>query len=354
MATLWRKQYSKLEILLRVGDISQIASAQPFTLTNGNENGTRGVILRNAAGLELTVLTDRGMSLTNVTYRGAPVSFVCSVGAVHPAFYDSHDSEWLRSWPTGFLTPCGLNQVGEPNVDQGEALGLHGRISAVPARNVSYGGRWEGDDYLLWVEGTVRQTAMFGEKLTLTRRIYTRIGESRFWIEDRVENEALEPSPHMFLQHINLGYPLVDAETRLILPRHIPQPRDEDSRPGLEKYTEFTAPIPGCLEQVFYHDFTPDEAERVNVRLVNPAFNGGEGLGVSLRYKKEEFPVLVEWKMMRAGSYVIGLEPANCHVTGRASEREMGTLQTLEPGEVRDYHLEIGFGLGQAGLDALG
>lgn len=46
---------------------------------------------------------------------------------------------------------------------------------------------------------------------------------------------------------------------------------------------------------------------------------------------------------MGEGLYVVGLEPANCHVEGRCAEREMGTLQILQPGEVRLYHLEIEF-----------
>ena len=40
--------------------------------------------------------------------------------------------------------------------------------------------------------------------------------------------------------------------------------------------------------------------------------------------------------------YVVGMEPANCWVEGRAKERERGTLQFLKPGETRKYHLELG------------
>jgi hypothetical protein len=47
------------------------------------------------------------------------------------------------------------------------------------------------------------------------------------------------------------------------------------------------------------------------------------------------------WKMNGAREYVVGLEPANCWVKGRAKERNRG-LQFLDPGEVRSYHLEIG------------
>jgi hypothetical protein len=42
------------------------------------------------------------------------------------------------------------------------------------------------------------------------------------------------------------------------------------------------------------------------------------------------------------GTYVVGMEPANCLVEGRDKERERGTLQFLQPGERREYDLEIG------------
>ena len=194
---------------------------------------------------------------------------------------------------------------------------------------------------MLWVEGKVRETRVFGENLLLHRRIWSKLDAAAFWIEDRVENLGFSPSPHMFLQHINLGFPLVDATTHLELPLHTTQPRDEEARRGLETCCEFEAPVPGYQEQVFYHDLQPDEAGQVQVRLVNPAFGGGQGLGVSLKYAKADYPIFVEWKMMGEGLYVVGLEPANCHVGGRCQERQMGTLPILAPQEKRTYRLEV-------------
>ena len=48
-----------------------------------------------------------------------------------------------------------------------------------------------------------------------------------------------------------------------------------------------------------------------------------------------------EWKMAGAGTHVLGIEPANCYVEGRAAERARGTLVTLEPGESRTYELSL-------------
>jgi hypothetical protein len=61
-----------------------------------------------------------------------------------------------------------------------------------------------------------------------------------------------------------------------------------------------------------------------------------------VKYDKESLPFFTEWKMMGEGVYVVGLEPGNCHVQGRAKEREMGTLEILEPGEEKMVELEMG------------
>ena len=46
--------------------------------------------------------------------------------------------------------------------------------------------------------------------------------------------------------------------------------------------------------------------------------------------------------MLGQGAYVVGIEPANCHVEGRAAERARGTLEFLPAGGKRQFHLELG------------
>lgn len=343
MPVLFGHPYTRGDLLRRVGSIDQLASAEAYELTEGNQRGVRLVRLQNAAGLDLSAALDRGMSITALRWQGIPIPFSTAAGTVHPAFGIPWGADWLRTWPAGFLTTCGLSQVGSPGVDNGEQLGVHGQAAGIPARAVSWGGEWRGDDYILWVQGSVRETAMFGHTLELTRRIETSLGQNGFMLRDRVENLGFEPAPHMFLQHINLGFPLLDEHARLELPEHTVEARDEDARPGLNSYTEFQKPTPGYREQVFYHTLKPDAVGMVEVRLVNPSFGGGRGLSLALRYAVSDYPILVEWKQMGEGAYVLGLEPANCHVEGRTAERARGTLRMLEPGEVVNTCLEVRF-----------
>jgi hypothetical protein len=343
MAVLWGNKFSKQEILRRVGDIRQLAGAEPFEMVDGPARGVRAVRLRNATGLDLVVLTDRGMAIGELQYKGIPLAFLNGVGVAHPAFSEPEEKGWLRTWPGGFLTPCGLTQVGSPSQDDGEELGLHGRVAGLPAREVHWGGEWRDDDYFVWVEGTVRQAAMFGEDISLRRRVGMWLAGSRFWVDDTVENHSFQPVPHMLLQHFNLGFPLVDAGAILDLPGHAAEPRDAIAQAGIERYNVFEVPQPGYQEQVFYHELQADATGQVAVSLRNPLFDQGRGLGITWRYALADYPILVQWKMMGEGQYVVGVEPANCHVGGRRAERDRGTLQVLQPQAVRRYRIEVEF-----------
>src|SRR5262249_46543505 len=93
-------------------------------------------------------------------------------------------------------------------------------------------------------------------------------------------------------------------------------------------------------EECYFHDMKPDSDGKVTTAIVNPDLDGC--YGVYCTYNMTELPYFTEWKMMGEGTYVIGMEPGNALVLGRDKERELGRLQHLEPGEVREYHLEIG------------
>ena len=57
---------------------------------------------------------------------------------------------------------------------------------------------------------------------------------------------------------------------------------------------------------------------------------------------------------MGESEYVLGIEPCNCHVSGRVAERASGTLEFMQPGEVRHFDLEVevveGLPIGNQGL----
>lgn len=235
----------------------------------------------------------------------------------------------------------GLTYSGLPCSDNGKNLGLHGRASNIPAQNVYVDGQWNGDDYSLWIQGKVRETSGLGENVLLTRCVTVKLGESKIFIVDQIENLAFSPIEHMVLYHTNFGWPLLDETSELIIPTISIEPMVPEMAKDVPDHNKFQSPTSEYPGVLFYHDVGADAEGFTKYALINRHINGS-GLGIYLKYAKKMLPNLVEWKMMGKGHYVLECGPANCRVGGRDKERENGTLQFLEPMEVRSYNIEIG------------
>jgi galactose mutarotase-like enzyme len=340
MPFLFDRSFSRAQLLDRTGDISQFGSIRLGELVDGFERGVRIADFTTGTGLAFTVHIDRGLDIGATSFRGVPLAFRSNAPAAHPAHFEPEGLGWLRAFPGGLLTTCGLTYFGAPNDDEGQALGIHGRASYLPASQIAYGGDWHGDEYELWLTGVTRETRFFGENLVLRRRISAWLGRSEITIEDVVTNEGHVATPHMLLYHCNFGFPLVDDGTELVLDAET-RPRDAVAAAGIGGARRLEGPQPGYQENVFYHRPAVDDAGHSEAALVNRRFAGGAGLGVRLRWRAAELPWLVQWKQMGQGAYVCGLEPATNWVEGRATERSEGRLRRLEPGESRAYRLMI-------------
>lgn len=340
VAELFGQKLSKQTLMRRVGDISQVAGVRPVTLREGRGDGVKAVDVHTQA-LNFTVLMDRGMDIAWADYKGVPLSYVSTTGVCSPAFFEEPGIGFLRNFAAGLLTTCGLTSMGAPCEDAGDTLGLHGRISNIPAHNQSVYAEWEGDDYVMRVGGKVRQSRVFGENMTLTREIETRLLSDSLVIRDTVENCGFTEQPLMLLYHINFGYPIVDKDTVLVQSATKVTPRDDVAAKGMDTFNVFHDPQPGYSEQVFYHDMEPDASGRVTACLFNKNL-GEKGLGAYVRFCKDQLPYLIEWKQMGEGEYVVGLEPGNAAPEGRAKEREAGRLKFIKPGEKQQIEIEIG------------
>jgi hypothetical protein len=353
MPHLFGQEWSRAALLRHVGDISQVAGVRLAELSDGPGRGVRVADVSTGGGLSFTVLIDRGLDIGAASLEGLPLAWRSSTGVTHPAFFEPDGRGWLRGFGGGLLTTCGFTAVGADGADELGAYGLHGRAAYLPASLSAAGGRWEGDDYVIAVEGQTRETAVFGFDLQLTRRISARLGERRLTIEDRVENLGDVQAPLMLLYHCNFGFPLIAIGSELLTNGGPPTPRDATAEFGLADHARFDAPTPGYAEQVFFHAPRADQDGMVTAAIVNRTIDGGQGLAAYVRYRQAELPNLIEWKQMGAGIYVVGLEPANCLVLGRAAERARGTLQMLAPGESREFLVELGAARGSEGIAAI-
>lgn len=331
MPKIYGQDLSPVELKKRIGDISQIAGATPFCYTAGKAKGTAAIEVRNGSGLRFIILPDRGMDIAYAEFNGIPISYVSKTGVVAPTHYE--EPEFLRSFTAGLLTTCGLTYMGAPCVDQGRALGAHGRISNTPAYDVGMKQEWMEDDYVISVRGKVREATVFGENLVLTRTVTAKLCSNTIKIEDAIENEGFAPAPLMVLYHMNFGFPLISSKTVLKTNCVHLRARDAAAQQGVAKAEVFEEPVCGYCEQVFYCDAVLNSY----AILQNPTL----GLAVKLSFSGTELPHFIEWKQMGEQEYVVGLEPATWFTEGRAAARKQNALLYLQPQEVRRHALYL-------------
>lgn len=339
---LYGEQWEAGALRRHVGRLEQAAGVRLVTLGDGLERGVRVLEFRSGDGFEFDVLVDRCMDVGRCSLGGRSLAWESPTGVVHPAHYEPHGHGWLRSFGAGLMTTCGLDHIGEPE----EGRGQHGRASNLPATLSGYGTRADADGGLtLWAEGEVTQTAVFGERLVLRRRIEARVGERSLRIDDTVVNAGFAPVEQMLLYHVNAGFPLLDSGAELLLPARAVRPVGDH---GTDGYRTMLGPQRGWHAEVYEHDNAAEPDGRVPVALVNRR----RGIGLYELYRRDQFPHHWVWRMLGEGTYVLGMEPATNSLGGRADARARGELTVLAPGESRHYELELGALSGAQEIDA--
>ena len=328
-----------------VGRMQQVAGVESSVLADGRGRGMRVWRVDNGGGLSYTILPDRGLDIGRASFNGTSLCYETPAGPVHPAYTEPGGFGWLRTFGGGLMTGCGLTQVGSPVPTDEQALsgplGLHGRLSSLPAEDVCVTQQWEGGRYVLRVAGLVRESGFFSENLELHRTIETALGENEIRVSDTVVNRGPRTTPFMLLYHINTGYPLLQDSSYLDADSLHTKARNAHAADGLGAWNRFQAPERGFVEQCYFHDIREDQEGMAAVTLQSPA----TGYFFRVCYRKRELPYLTQWKMMGEQEYACGLEPANCYPEGRETERSEGRLRLLEPGESVDHLVVLQVGL---------
>jgi Domain of unknown function (DUF4432) len=319
----------------KIANLDQLAGATLSTVVNGPAHGCRALDLRVAGGIDVRILPDRGFDIGQAWFGGVPMAWISAVGESRPLERPT-GMAWLTAFGGGLLTTCGLRNVGSPS----EGHGLHGRFSHLPASNVRVGREVEGGDVLLTARATVDEVDESGTHLRVERTIRSRTAAGLVELTDVTTNLGAVPEPSPILYHVNLGVPVFDEEARLEIDSSEVLPRDAAAERGLSAWVAPGPPAEGLPEMVFEHVVRADESGWGRAALINRLV----GLKVELRWHQAELPRFHQWLHLAPSMYVMGLEPANCSVLGRAADRAVGTLPVLEPGETRRTDLRIAAG----------
>jgi hypothetical protein len=347
MPDLFGRTLSRRDLAAHAGSLSAYGGVRLLTLGDGAERGVRMLEFRTGTGLRFTVALERAMDIVEVEHKGRSIGWHSPAGLRHPGLHETEGEQGLafaRSF-TGFLVTCGLDHILGPEEVPADSYNypgkrtvrhvLHGRVTAIPARLTGYGERWEGDRCILWAEGVVKQSAVFGENLHLYRRIEADLDGNEIRLFDRVVNEGFLRTPHMFFYHVNLGTPVLEEGSRYLAPirdvvwaAHADRYRDQ----GVG-YRRTPAPTLDFVEQVWQHEMVADASGEVPVALVNDRL----GLGIEVATRQDQLPCAYQWQNFQAGSYALGIEPSTHHVLGDNAARERGEMIWLGAQDAREY-----------------
>ncbi|GIP34392.1 DUF4432 family protein [Paenibacillus sp. J2TS4] len=320
-----------------IGDIRQLCGVKPLRFSDGLEQGTKGIYVWNAAGLQFWVLPDRCMDIGAVYYKGIPLTWASKTGYVHPSYLQ--DRGWMAGFHGGLLATCGLNNVGRSCTDEDGAHEMHGRVSRLPAAELQYGGAWTADDYAISISGKVHDCSSLGDHLQLHRHITLKADEAVIRVTDVVSNLGAMAMPCMIKYHMNFGFPIIRDDTRFIVAHR---------KRLLKEGQELTVADADCFRNItntgtemLYHECDYSSSEWGRVTIHNPRFAGKEGFDLAIRYRHETLPHLWQWNNVMDGLYVTAIEPSNCAVKPRSEARKEGCLKYLQPGESIEFVVEF-------------
>lgn len=334
----WNKQ----DLLKYMGSVSQLGGLKRYEFTEGRAKGVEAIDVSTGTGLDFTVLPGRCMDIAWTRYQGVPVSYMSRADISSGAYLEQEGMEWLRSFYAGLLTTCGFSNVGGPCEDERRIFGqqkhgLHGRLAHLPASEVCASGKWVDGSYVMTVEGLMRQSAVHGENMVLRRTITAKLGEKKLRIHDEIENEGHTKEPLMLLYHMNLGHPILDAGSRLLVKEQGVVGADALATSEMELRKEFHEPMYLRDERCYFYDLCTKEDGSTAVALVNDEME----LGAVIRFNKNQLPCFTEWKMLSEGEYVLGLEPGTINPIGRLNAKERGQMLYLEPGQIHCVDIEV-------------
>lgn len=326
----------KKEEYAYIGDLSQVLRVEEVRMQGGKKDGVRAAMVTNEAGLSYTVVADRCMDISHLSFQGVNISYINPCGVVAPAYYDNQGTNFLKSFTAGFLTTCGLNNVGGPCED-GESHGLHGRISHTPADEYAVTIDRNEDDNSVRISGRMKESFLFSEKLHLKRTIQSFQKKNRLIITDEIENVGFQEEEYMLLYHFNIGYPFLSPDCELQIDSSQVTPANEYSAAYAEQSSVIDEPS-DVGEMCYFHNMNAHDgiyrAEIVNRKL---------GIGFCMSIENQNLDHFIQWKNLSKGQYVLGLEPATNYIGGKAAERETGSIKKIMPQDKAVHTITIDF-----------
>lgn len=283
----------------KIGNESQLCMVQRVQVTEGRGNGARQIYVANGK-LNFVLSESNALDIFRLWHEGTNVGFVSKNGLY------TAPADFLHNFPCGMLYTCGLDAIGGV-----AGHPPHGRVHSIPAEVKEIVANEAG----VKIVAEIRDTALFGENLVMTRTIETAAGSDEIRLTDRIENRAFRDEKYCMLYHVNVGYPFVDAGAEIVGRFKKSLPRNDWAKHEMAKMLVVEPPVDNFQETCYFHETADGVMSLVNRKL-------GKKFMVKSSLKK-----FVQWKSRASGDYVIGLEPCTSWLDGHLK------YSVLKPGK---------------------
>lgn len=320
-----------------IGNREQLFSVRESRLIGGRSDGVHVVEIQNGGNLTLTVAVDRCMDIPVLRYKGRCVNYVTCNSISHPAYYEVTGEGWSEAFSGGFLYTCGLSNTGLRSGTDWDTQKEHGCIANRPAEHLNLLETETDDGPAIELISTMKEGMLAGTNLTLTRSIRVSYRQDVVEITDVVKNEGFRRVPQPILYHCNMGFPLLQPDSRFFIPHSEVRPRTPFAKQQMNRLDEILPPQDAMEEACYYYTPIPDETRWTTAVLENPR----EKIRLRLSFDTSTLSHFVQWKNFVKGEYVMGLEPANAPIDGREDAAARNELPYLGGGESRTYRLRF-------------
>ena len=292
----------------KVGNSKQLISAYDFEIKNGLGAGKRIVLVNNNL-LEVAFNADNALDIAWLKYKGVNVSFLSKNGL------NNNNPPFGAQFEGGFLYTCGLDNVSACEKDKA----IHGSLHSRKADNLSIN---TYEDTVV-ISADVYTTMLKGINLVLHRE-YT-VTENCVSINDTVINKGFEDADYVLLYHVNFGYPFLDEGLKLEFDAVNSYPANPHT--NVDDCKIITGALKKDTENLYYHYLKNGTVNLTNEKL---------GMHCQFDFDMTALPLLVQWKNLFKGDYVLGIEPA----TTRFEEYKKNPIKS---GERHGFNLSLKF-----------
>ncbi len=294
----------------KISNLSQVCSLRRYMALDGEMKGLTIIDCHNGK-LHFLINESKALDIMQVYYCGDNVSFISKNG------FKSREMPFLKRFEGGMLYTCGLDCVGAVNGHD-----LHGNLHNTPATLT----RTECSEEGIFIEGYIRDTALFGKNLLLKRKISSHLNSDRIEIEDTLINEGTNSEAYALLYHINLGYPMLDVGGEIVANVKKVAARNIWADEKISVWNQIQFPLDNYEEMCYFLDMQDGE---ISYKCKDKQF--------SLKYSKETLPKFIVWKSMSNGDYALGLEPSTTELD------EGYCLSTILPKEKKRFNISMIF-----------